>query len=174
MSRRLLLLLSLLLPLAVAGCPSGGASGGEVVPVGDAQVRIWPTEPGKGAEAFEAEAVQNLRGVATTRPTGAFEVGVLSSPLTFAEYPLLKGYTYKIEVEVAGYYITSSTFDYGGGSQYVEMTIEEKEVDVLDTKRNCSGVRSERSEPPWKLLKRRCDIVAALRSGGEEPPEPGR
>ena len=154
MSRRLLLLLSLLLPLAVAGCPSGGASrnitgrivatrGGEVVPVGDAQVRIWPTEPGKGAEAFEAEAVQNLRGVATTRPTGAFEVGVLSSPLTFAEYPLLKGYTYKIEVEVAGYYITSSTFDYGGGSQYVEMTIEEKEVDVLDT---TGGAQSDEKE----------------------------
>jgi hypothetical protein len=46
-------------------------------------------------------------------------------------------------VEVAGYYITSSTFDYGGGSQYVEMTIEEKEVDVLDT---TGGAQSDEKE----------------------------
>jgi hypothetical protein len=151
---RTILLLSLVL-LALPGCPGGGGGartitgrivanrGGEIVPVGDAQVRIWPKTPGKGAESFEAEAVQNLRGVATTRPTGAFEVAALSSPVSFAEYPLLKGYAYEIEVEVPGYYITSASFDYAGGSQYVEVEIEEKEVNVLDT---TGGAQSDEKE----------------------------
>ena len=142
MNRGLLLVLIVALPLAAVGCPGGGGKniagkivvrrGADLVPVSDAQVRIWPSMPSKKAERFEAEAVQNLRGVTNTRPSGAFEIGVLSSPVTFAEYPLLKGYTYTIEVEVPGYYITSSSFLFAGGSQYVEMEIEEKEIDVLD------------------------------------------
>ncbi len=134
----LLLLLALLM-----GCPGGQAGvltgkivanreGGEV-PVADAQVRVWPSEPGAKPAKFDAEAVQNLRGVSITRSSGQFEIGALTSSATAAEYPLLKGWTYVIEVEVPGYYITSSKFEYGGGSQYLEMEIEEKKVDVLDT-----------------------------------------
>jgi len=136
--------------LLLGGCPKGGAQpmltgrivakrGEQVLPVGDAQVRVWPSEPGKGAQKFEAEAVQNLRGVATTRPNGAFDVATLSSPQTKAEYPLLKNWTYAIEVEVPGYYVARASFLYGGGSQFVEMSIEEKVADVLDT----SGVIEE-------------------------------
>lgn len=142
-----------LAPTALVGCPGGGSRtitgkivarrGADLVPVSDAQVRIWPSAPGKKAEKFEAEAVQNLRGVSNTRPSGAFEITALSSPVTFAEYPMLTGYTYTIEVEVPGYYITSSTFAYEGGSQYVEMEIEEKEVDVLDTS---GGAQSDEKE----------------------------
>jgi hypothetical protein len=60
-----------------------------------------------------------------------------------AEYPLLKGWSYVIEVEVPGFYITSSTFDYDGGAQYLEMQIEEKVVDVLDTS---GGIQDEDRE----------------------------
>lgn len=133
---------ALALALLASGCPSTAANltgrivalrGGQQVPVSDAQVTIWPSEPGKKAQKFETEAVQNLRGVTTTRPSGAFALQVLSSPATNAEYPLLKGWTYTIEVEVPGFYITSSTFEYAGGAQFVEMQIQEKVVDVLDT-----------------------------------------
>jgi hypothetical protein len=134
----------------LAGCP-GGASGvltgkivatreGVEVPVADAQVRVWPSEPGARPAKFEAEAVQNLRGVSITRSSGRFEIASLTSSATAAEYPLLKGWTYVIEVEVPGFYITSSTFEYGGGSQYIEMEIEEKRTDVLDTS---GGVRED-------------------------------
>jgi hypothetical protein len=153
MKRGLLLLLVVALPLSLAACPGGSSKtitgkivakrGANLVPVSDASVRIWPTTPNKKADKFDAEAVQNLRGVTTTRPSGAFEIGVLSSPVTFAEYPLLKGYTYTIEVEVPGYYITSSAFEFDGGSQYVEMEIEEKEIDVLDTS---GGAQSDEKE----------------------------
>ncbi len=130
--------------LVLPACPKGGSSsyltgrvvakrGGETIAVSDAQVRIWPSEPGKRAQKFDAEAVQNLRGVSTTRSSGAFEIARLSSPITNAEYALLKGWSYVIEVEVPGFYITSSSFEYAGGNQYVEMEIEEKMVDVLDT-----------------------------------------
>ena len=148
-------ILILLVAVALLGLPACDASkgnltgrivakrGGQDVPVADAQVRIWPSEPGKKADKFEAEAVQNLRGVSTTRPSGAFEIQVLTSPTTMAEYPLLKGWTYVIEVEVPGYYITSSTFDFAGGSQFVEMQIEEKVVDVLDTS---GGVQDDEKE----------------------------
>jgi hypothetical protein len=127
---------------ALGGCKAAAANingrivalrEGQTVPVGDAQVRIWPSEPGKRPEKFEAEAIQNLRGISTTRPSGAFQIATLSSPSTSTEYPLLKGYVYTIEVEVPGYYVTSSTFEYAGGNQYVEMKIEEKVADVLDT-----------------------------------------
>ncbi len=137
-----LLCFALLTLVSEAGCKAAAANingrilalrEGQAAPVGDAQVRIWPAEPGKKPEKFEAEAIQNLRGISTTRPSGAFEIASLSSPSTSAEYPLLKGYVYTIEVEVPGYYVTSSTFEYVGGNQYVEMTIEEKVADVLDT-----------------------------------------
>lgn len=151
--KRGLLLLFAALPLLLVACPGGGSKniagkivvrrGADLVPVSDAQVRIWPSTPSKKAQSFEAEAVQNLRGVATTRPSGAFEIALLSSPVTFAEYPLLTGYTYMIEVEVPGYYITSSSFDFAGGSQYVEMEIDEKEIDVLDTS---GGAQSDEKE----------------------------
>jgi hypothetical protein len=137
----------------LAACPGGASTmiTGRIVvkraegsaPVPDAQVRIWPLEPGSRAQKFESEAVQNLRGVALTKPNGGFEVGVLSSSATQTEYPLVKGWTYKIEVEVPGFYITSSSFEYAGGSQYVEMEIEEKTVDVLDTS---GGVQEEEKE----------------------------
>ncbi len=117
--------------------------GGQDMPIADAQVRIWPSEPGKKAQKFDAEAVQNLRGVSTTRASGAFEIQSLTSPTTMAEYPLLRGWSYVIEVEVPGFYITSSTFEYGGGNQFVEMQIEEKVVDVLDTS---GGVQDEDKE----------------------------
>ena len=103
------------------------------MPVADAQVHLWPVRPGARADKFEAEAIQNLRGVSTTRSTGAFEISTLSSPVSLGEYPLLRGYTYGIEVEVPGFYVTSSEFDYVGGGQYVEVEIEERIVDVLDT-----------------------------------------
>ena len=138
--------------LALAACDGAAGNltgrivahrGGQAVPVADAQVRIWPSEPGKKAQKFEQEAVQNLRGVSTTRASGAFEITVLTSPTTMAEYPLLKGWAYVIEVEVPGYYITSSTFQYAGGNQFLEMQIEEKVVDVLDTS---GGVQDEDKE----------------------------
>lgn len=106
---------------------------GQLVPVGDAQVRLWPSEPGKKAEKFEAEAVQNLRGISTTRPNGNFEVTTLSSPQTNAEYPLLRGWGYTLEVEVPGFYVTQAKFELTSSSQYLEVQIEEKMADVLDT-----------------------------------------
>lgn len=144
------LVLGTLLALSACESAAGNLTGrivasraGQDMPVGDAQVRIWPSEPGKKAQKFESEAVQNLRGVSTTRASGAFEIQSLTSPTTMAEYPLLKGWTYVIEVEVPGFYITSSTFAYAGGNQYVEMQIEEKVVDVLDTS---GGVQDEDKE----------------------------
>lgn len=140
MTRRfaLLLLLAALLPACKAG--STAITGrivamrdGQAVPVADAQVRLWPSEAGKKAEKFEAEAVQNLRGIATTRPNGNFEVTALSSPQTNAEYPLLKGWGYTLEVEVPGFYVAQAKFELAGGSQYLEVQLEEKMADVLDT-----------------------------------------
>ncbi len=143
------LLVLAIVALAMAGCEARSTTltgrivakrGGTDVPVSDATVTIWPSEPGGKPQKFESEAVQNLRGVSVTRPSGQFEITVLSSAATQAEYPLLKGWTYTIEVEVPGFYITSSTFEYAGGSQFVEMEIEEKSVDVLDTS---GGVQDE-------------------------------
>ena len=140
---------TLALALAITGCPSATTTltgrivakrSGTDVPVSDATVTIWPSEPAGKPQKFEAEAVQNLRGVSVTRPSGQFEISLLTSAATQSEYPLLKGWTYTIEVEVPGFYITSSTFEYSGGSQFVEMEIEEKTVDVLDTS---GGVQEE-------------------------------
>ncbi len=125
-------------------CPKGGASraitgqvavnrDGNTEPVGEAQVRVWPKEPGNKAEQFEYEAVQNLRGVTLTRANGQFEIGALTSAETHAEYSILKGWKYVIEVEVPGFYITQAEFDYAGGQAWVEVAIDEKPVDVLDT-----------------------------------------
>ena len=58
---------------------------------------------------------------------------MLTSAETHAEYPLLKGWSYVIEVEVPGYYITQAEFEYNGGQAWVEVAIDEKPVDVLDT-----------------------------------------
>ena len=139
------ILIGLVLLLAgLPGCPKGGASRsitGQVVvtrdgsaqPVGEAQVRMWPREPGAKGEAFEFEAVQNLRGVTLTRSSGQFEIGSLTSAETHAEYPILKGWSYIIEVEVPGFYITQAEFEYAGGQAWVEVAIEEKPTDVLDT-----------------------------------------
>jgi len=133
----------ILMVALLAGCPGGSAGvltgkilasrDGVEIPLADAQVRVWPSEPGDKPAKFDAEAVQNLRGVSITRSSGQFEIASLTSNATAAEYPLLKGWSYVIEVEVPGYYITSSTFEYLGGSQYIEMEIEEKSNDVLDT-----------------------------------------
>lgn len=148
----LLLLLSLL--LLPGACPGGAGSrtvtgqinvtrDGQTTPVSDAQVRLWPSDPGSKAEPFEYEAVQNLRGVAVTRASGQFEIVSLTSGETHAEYELLKGWTYTIEVEVPGYYITQSEFEYTGGQAWVEMSIDEKPVDVLDTS---GGVKENEKE----------------------------
>ncbi|MCO4768925.1 MAG: hypothetical protein KDA24_02770 [Deltaproteobacteria bacterium] len=136
--------LALLIVLGLAGCPKGSASrsisgqisvtrDGQSQPISEAQVRVWPKDPSKKAEPFEYEAVQNLRGVTLTRGSGQFEVGSLTSAETHAEYPILKGWTYVVEVEVAGYYITQAEFAYTGGQAWVEVAIEEKPMDVLDT-----------------------------------------
>jgi hypothetical protein len=145
------LLLLVALPL---GCPKGGASrsvtgqvvvnrAGKTSVVAEAQVRLWPQEPGPKAEPFEFEAVQNLRGVTLTRNSGQFEVSALTSAETHAEYPFLKGWTYVIEVEVPGYYITQAEFEYKGGQAWVEIAIDEKPVDVLDTS---GGVKDNEKE----------------------------
>lgn len=137
----LCLLVLLALPV---GCTKGGAARtvtgqvvvsreGKTLPVAEAQVRLWPQDPGAKGELFEYEAVQNLRGVTLTRASGQFEVGMLTSAETHAEYPILKGWTYVIEVEVPGYYITQAEFEYNGGQAWVEVAIDEKPVDVLDT-----------------------------------------
>lgn len=154
MTRTSLSLVSLLVALVLlpGGCPSASkvitgqinvTRDGQTSPVADAQVRLWPKDPGPKAELFEYEAVQNLRGVAVTRASGQFEIGMLTSGETHAEYELLKGWTYTIEVEVPGYYITSSDFEYTGGSAWVEMAINEKPVDVLDTS---GGVKENEKE----------------------------
>lgn len=145
MNPRFLLLALLILSSTLVACPKGGGGArsitgqiivsreGNSTPVGEAQVRVWPKEPGNKADTFEAEAVSNLRGVTLTRGSGQFEIGSLTSAETHAEYEILKGWTYVIEVEVPGYYITQSEFAYSGGQAWVEMAIEEKPVDVLDT-----------------------------------------
>lgn len=139
----LLICLGLLL-MGATGCPKGGSArsitgqvvvnrDGQTQPVAEAQVRVWPRDPGAKGEPFEYEAVQNLRGVALTRNSGQFEIGSLTSAETHAEYPILKSWTYVVEVEVPGYYITQAEFDYTGGQAWVEVAIDEKPVDVLDT-----------------------------------------
>ncbi len=65
------------------------------------------------------------------------------SSSSWSEYELIKGWTYTIEVEVPGYYITSSEFEYVGGQAWVEMSIDEKPVDVLDTS---GGVKENEKE----------------------------
>jgi len=142
--RRMGWLAALALLVMTMGCPKGGSSRsitGQVVvnregatqPVAEAQVRIWPQDPGAKGELFESEAVQNLRGVTMTRSSGQFEIGSLTSAETHAEYSLLKGWGYVIEVEVPGYYITQADFAYKGGQAWVEVAIDEKPMDVLDT-----------------------------------------
>ena len=135
----------LLVATLLSGCPKGGVGSrsitgqvmvsrdGKMQPVSAAQVRLWPRDPSNKGEPFEYEAVQNLRGVTLTRNSGQFEIGSLTSAETHAEYPILKGWNYVIEVEVPGYYITQADFEYKGGQAWVEVAIEEKPVDVLDT-----------------------------------------
>lgn len=153
MKLRLLLLLALSVVLLPGACPGGASRSitgqinvtrdGQTTPIADAQVRLWPSDPGTKAELFELEPVQNLRGIALTRASGQFEVATLTSAETHAEYELLKGWTYTIEVEVPGFYITSSDFEYAGGQTWVEMSIDEKPVDVLDTS---GGVKDNEKE----------------------------
>ena len=153
-STRLILAFLLAAVILLPGaCPTGGSMvitgqinvtrDGQTSPVADAQVRVWPKEPTAKGEPFEYEAVQNLRGVAVTRASGQFEIAGLTSGETHSEYELLKGWTYTIEVELPGYYITSSDFDYTGGQAWLEMAIEEKPVDVLDTS---GGVKENEKE----------------------------
>ncbi len=152
MTVRIVLLMVVSMLVLPGGCPSAAKTitgqinvtrEGQTSPVADAQVRLWPSDPGKKSVLFESEPVSNLRGVGLTRASGQFEVSSLTSAETHAEYELLKGWTYTIEVEVPGYYITSSTFEYAGGQAWVEMVIDEKPVDVLDTS---GGVQENEKE----------------------------
>ncbi len=153
MNAKVLSLILLAVVVLPGGCPAGASRtitgqvnvtrAGQTLPVSEAQVRIWPSDPGTKAELFDWEPVQNLRGVGVTRSSGQFEIGALTSAETHAEYELLKGWTYMIEVEVPGYYITTSDFEYSGGQAWVEMSIDEKPVDVLDTS---GGVKDNEKE----------------------------
>jgi hypothetical protein len=127
----------LLLPSCGTEAPNingrvGAERQGELSPIAEGQVRLRPLEPGDKGKAFEDEPVSNLCGGATTHADGSFEITTLASSSTFAEYPLLKGWRYAIEVEVPGYYIARGQFEYAGGNQFLEIKIEEKVVDVLD------------------------------------------
>ncbi len=145
LSKLTALALILLLAGVLEACPRGGAESGnltgrvvalrngELVPVADALVTIWPQLPGAKGDRFEAEPVKNLRGLSTTRAGGTFEISRLSSPVTQEDYGLLRDWTYGIEVEVPEYYVVRDEFDYLGGYQHIELEIEEKVVDVLDT-----------------------------------------
>ncbi|MEE2830589.1 MAG: hypothetical protein VX498_15485 [Myxococcota bacterium] len=105
---------------------------GKLIPIPAARVTVKPVSQLEDGAKFSDEQPSVLRGLATTQSSGTFEIAVLSSPMTQQEYPLLRGWRYSIQIEVPGYYIASSEFDYLGGNRFLEVEIAEKVVDVLD------------------------------------------
>jgi len=105
---------------------------GKAFPVPEARVQIVPLVPLKRGKEFKEEDPARLRGLATTQTSGTFRLSSLSSPVTHQEYPLLGSWRYTIQIEVPGYYITSSEFDFDGGNNFLEIAIEEKLLDVVD------------------------------------------
>lgn len=132
--------------VAVTGCTKGGSSNTisgrievlmdqEVVPLANAYVTIRPFEPdveGKRPDPAP-ELTTVLTGVATTNAAGSFLLTALGSSETFAEYPLLRSWKYEIRIEAPGYYIHRGVFPYEKGASFVQIRLEEKDVDdVLD------------------------------------------
>jgi len=133
--------------VTLAGCPSGGRSSDiiagkiattkdqQTVPVSQAQVMIRPltVDPEQKGADEQPEEPTNLRGVSITNDTGYFEIVALSSDQTFQEYGLLRNWKYEITIQVPGYYIYRGSFTYTKGGQELEIALEEKSADVLDS-----------------------------------------
>ena len=129
----------------VAGCPSGRSSDvivgfievemdQKLVPLAQADVTIRPVEAAEDAkkpdEAPELTSV--LSGVSVTNGAGTFEIGLLASNETFAEYPLLRGWVYEFRIQAPGYYIYRGKFTFEGGATSLGVKLDEKSLDVMD------------------------------------------
>ena len=129
----------------LAACPGGRSSdliAGTIkaerdqseVPIAQAQVSVVPLgiDPELRGGDEEPEPVKHLRGLDITNNSGYFEVGSLSSDVTFKEYGLLRNWRYQIQIQVPGYYLQTAEFSYTKGGQEMNITLEEKTSDVVD------------------------------------------
>ena len=138
--RSLFLLSFFLLPLLLSGFGGCGEApwlsgqilvdrGGKLEPVPMAKIFIYPKAPLKrGIDAPEDISV--LSGAATTRDSGNFEINELSSNVSYENYELLKNWSYRLRISDTAYYLKEIEFDFEGGNNYVEVILEEKQVDV--------------------------------------------
>ena len=102
---------------------------GKLEPVGGARVFLYPKAPlKKGKEA--PEDLTALSSVSTTRDSGNFEFGELSSNVSYENYELMRNWTYRLRIEDTAFYIKDILFDFEGGENFVEVILEEKSVDV--------------------------------------------
>ena len=102
---------------------------GKLEPVAGAKVFIFPKAPlKKGKEPPEDPNV--LSGASTTRDSGNFEFGELSSNVSYENYELMRNWTYLLRIEDTAFYLKDILFDFEGGENFVEVILEEKSVDV--------------------------------------------
>lgn len=115
----------------------------EANPVENARIKIQVYEPAakkpEEGPRFKLphgiDALINLRGVAVTDREGAYIFDSLFTPwVDEEEHPLIRGWTYKIEIVAPGYYIYEEDFVYEGEViQVRDFVLERKPNDVEDT-----------------------------------------
>ncbi len=162
---RLASLLFAALTLLASGCATTGArsisgrilgkvtlgTSSEPAPVENARIQIQVNEPASNkpeeGPRFKLphgiDAITNLRGVAVTTADGAYAFDGLFTPWVDEEdHPLLRGWTYSVEIVAPGYYIYRDEFVYDGEPVQVrDFVLEKKPHDVVD---NTGGVSENR------------------------------
>ncbi len=115
----------------------------EARPVENARIKIQVYEPAakrpEEGPRFKLphgiDALVNLRGVAVTDSAGLYIFDSLFTPwVDEEEHPLIRGWTYRVEIVAPGYYIYEEDFVYEGeGIQVRDFVLERKPNDVEDT-----------------------------------------
>ncbi|MCO4773409.1 MAG: hypothetical protein KDA24_25475 [Deltaproteobacteria bacterium] len=114
----------------------------EPKPVENARIQIQVKEPSvkkpEEGPRFKLphgiDALTNLRGVSVTTTDGAYLFDSLFTPWVDEEdHPLLRGWTYSVEIVAPGYYIYEEEFVYDGEPvQAKDFVLERKPNDVQD------------------------------------------
>lgn len=81
---------------------------------------------------YGLDALTNLRGIAVSAPDGSYAVDALFTPWVEEDYPLLKGWSYEVEIVAPGYYVFTTSFVYDGSDPTLNWVLERKANDVVD------------------------------------------
>ncbi len=149
-----------MLVICLAGCVTarradsiGGtitaALDGQHAPISDAQVTIRPASSAFDRADEAPEDPRNLRAVALTDASGGFVVATMASDQTFAEYGLLRGWTYEVRIDVPGYWTYRGTITWARGAGTLSIQLKKKDdLDVRDPTDRSDGVLYDAAWPP--------------------------